>query len=66
MARLGIRSGTNTYMVKTFERTGRVTFLRGQGEGFDAVAAVRAALEAAAVEFTDGDTPVVWLRQAAP
>ncbi len=63
MAKLGIRSGTTTNMVKTFERTGRVTPLRGQGEGFDAVAAVRATLEEAGVEFTDGAASGLRLRQ---
>lgn len=53
MAKLGIRSGTTPYMVKTFEQTG-LPPMRGQGEGFDAVAAIRSALEAAGVVFTTG------------
>ncbi len=51
LARLGIRSGTSAYMVKTFERTGRVAPLHSRTERVDALAAIRATLEAAGVEF---------------
>ena len=66
--RLGIRSGTSAYMVKTFENTGRVVSLAGSGrtKPVDALAAVRATLEAAGVEFMDGDAPGVRLRKQSP
>jgi len=52
-------------MVKTFEDTGRIVPLHGYGRAaqFDAIAAVRTTLEAAGVEFTNGDAPGVRLRK---
>jgi len=63
--RLAARSGTSVPMVTAFEQTGRVVFSNGRSRALpvDAVAAVRTALEAAGVEFTDGDAPGVRLRE---
>lgn len=66
MSRLGARSGTSFHMVKTFEQTGRVAPLYGRGEWIDAVAAVRATLEAGGVEFVDGAGFGVRLRKQSP
>ena len=65
--RLGSRSGTSAQMVSTFEKTGRIVPMKVPGwpAPVDAVAAVRDILEAAGVEFTDGDTPGVRLRKPA-
>ena len=67
MHRLSVRSGTSVAMVTVFEQTGRVVSLssRNRTVPVDAVAAVRAALEAAGIEFTDGDAPTVRLRKPA-
>ena len=63
---LGVRSGTSRHMVRTFEKTGRVVSLAGydQPKPVDALSAVRAALEAAGVVFTNGDEAGVKLRKA--
>ena len=65
--KLGFLSDTSIHMVRTFERSGRVISLSGYGrtEQVDAVAAVRATLEAAGIEFTDEDAPAVRLREPA-
>jgi len=65
--RLAARSGTSVPMVTAFEQTGRVVFSNGRSRALpvDAVAAVRTALEAAGIEFTNGDAPVVRLRKPA-
>ncbi len=65
LAQLGIRSGTSAYMVKTFERTGRVAPLYSRTERVDALAAIRATLEAAGVEFTGDSASNVQLREPA-
>jgi len=65
LARLGIRSDTSAYMVKTFERTGRVAPLHSRTERVDALAAIRATLEAAGVEFTGDGASDVRLRKPA-
>jgi len=53
-------------MVSTFEKTGRIMSIKSPGrtEQVDSVAAVRATLEAAGVEFTNGGVPGVRLRKA--
>ncbi len=65
MKRLAARSGTSVQMVTVFEQTGRVVSMNGRDRAvpFDPVAAVRATLEAAGVEFPDGDEPGVKLRK---
>ncbi len=62
IVRLAARSGTSKYMVIMFERTGRVAPLYVRTEQVDGLAAMRAALEAAGVEFTNGDAPGVRIR----
>ncbi len=63
--RLAASSGTSKYMVITFEQTGRVAPLYVRTEQVDGLAAMRAALEAAGVEFTSGEAPGVRLRKPA-
>ncbi len=62
--RLSSRSGTSYHMVRTFERTGKVAPINVRAEQEDAVVAIRATLEAAGVEFTDGAVPGVRLRKS--
>ncbi len=57
MSRLGMRSGTSVHTVRSFEQTGRIAAMYGRTDQVDAVAAIRATLEAAGIEFTDGDAP---------
>ena len=63
--RLGLRSDTYPYVMTTFEQTGRVVLVRQRLDLIDALVAVRAALEEAGVQFTDGDVPGVRLVEAA-
>ncbi len=63
MSRLGMRSGTSMHTVRSFEQTGRVASMYCRTEQVDAVAAIRATLEAAGIEFTNGDPPSVLLRK---
>ena len=65
--KLGSLSDTSIHMVRTFERSGRVVSLSSYGrtEQVDAVDAIRTTLEAAGIEFTDGDAPEVRLRKPA-
>jgi len=62
---LSARSGTSIHMVRTFEGTGRVTPLYVRGRPTDAVAAIRATLETAGIEFTGGNAPGVRLVEVA-
>ena len=64
--RLGGRSGTSHYLIRTYERSGRVTAIYGRTSPADPLAAIRAALEEAGVEFTSGDAPGVRLRISTP
>ena len=68
--RLGAFSDTSYQMVRTFEQTfeqtGQVRTLRRRPDLADPIAVIRAALEAAGVEFTDGDEPGVKLRKPDP
>ena len=63
--RLAARSGTSVAMARVFEQTGRVVPIssRNRMVPVNAVAAIRATLEAAGAEFTDGDAPGVRLRK---
>ena len=56
---LAVRSGTTVYGVTKYERFGRVASRQGQPPNFHALASIRAVLEAAGVEFTNGDQPSV-------
>jgi hypothetical protein len=60
---LGVRSGTSIHVVQTFERTGQVAKLYCRTEHIEPLAAIRTTLEAAGVEFTNGDAPGVLLRK---
>ncbi len=60
---LGARSGVSLNVVKVLEQDGRAMASFIRTDQVDAVAAMRAAIEAAGVEFTDGDVPGVRLRQ---
>ncbi len=60
---LGLRSDTSIHVVRTFEQTGRVMTVQRRPDLTDPLAAIRAALEAAGVEFTNGDVPGVQLRK---
>jgi len=66
--RLAAQSGTSAQLVSTFEKAGRIVPMNipGRPVPTDAVAAIRTTLEAAGVEFTDGDAPGVKLRKADP
>lgn len=65
LKRLAARSGTSVTMVTVFEQTGRVVSMNSRFRTVptDAVTAIRTALEAAGVEFTNGDEPGVKLRK---
>ena len=60
---LGLRSDTSLSVVKAFEQTGRVAFVLRRPDLTDPLAAIRATLEAADIEFTNGDAPGVRLRK---
>jgi len=67
MSRLGMRSGTSVHTVKSFEQTGRVASMYGRTKQVDAVAAIRATLEAAGIEFTpENDGGGMQLRKPDP
>jgi len=68
VVRVAAWSGTSAQMVSTFEKTGRIASMNipGRPVPVDAVAAVRTTLEAAGIEFTNGDAPGVKLRKADP
>ena len=61
--KLGFLSDTSIHVVQTFERTGQAAKLYGRTEQVDTVAAIRATLEAAGIEFTNGRVPGVRLRK---
>ena len=61
--RLGAISDTSYQMVRTFEQTGRVMTVQRRPDLTDPVDAIRTTLEAAGIEFTDGDVPGARLRE---
>lgn len=63
MDRLSARSGTSYHMVQMFERTGRVRTIQRRRDLTDPLAAVRATLEEACVEFTGEDASDVRMRK---
>jgi hypothetical protein len=64
--RLGAISGTSAFLVLAFEESGHLPGSRDPIQPGTGLAAVRSALEAAGVEFTNGDSPGVRLRRAEP
>ena len=66
--RLGSQSDTSATIISSFERSGRYSQRRPPLAGIDSISAIRAALEAAGVEFIEqnGDGPGVRLRDEAP
>ena len=50
---LGRRSGVGPGAVRTYEQTGRLPLARIANRGVDRLAAIRAAMEAASVEFIE-------------
>ncbi len=52
--RLGLRSNTSAHLVKKFELTGQVASVYGRPELTDPLGAIRATLEAAGIDFTNG------------
>jgi len=66
LIRLSARSGTSAQLVSTFEKTGRIVSMNipGRPVPIDALAAVRDTLEAAGIEFTNGDAPGVRMRKS--
>lgn len=65
ITRLSAHSDTSYEVVRTFERTGRITYIKGPNrvQMIDAIAAIRTILEEAGVEFTDEDAPGVRLKK---
>ena len=61
---VALRSGTSRHFVTVFEATGRAAPVLGWTKKVDALAVVRATLEAAGVEFTDDVVPGVRMRKA--
>jgi len=55
--RLALRSATSDYIVTTYEKTGRVAAQYGRADQGDPIAAIRATLEAAGIEFFNARTP---------
>ncbi len=63
---LALRSATSEHIVTTYEKTGRVAAQYGQADEGDPIAAIRATLEAAGVEFTNARTPGARMRKPDP
>jgi len=60
--KLAAGSRTSQYLIRTYERSGRVAVAYLQKSLDDPLAAICAALEEAGIEFTDGEAPGVQLR----
>lgn len=56
---LAARSGVTAYGVMRYERFGRVAARQGQPPNFGVLVSIRNVLEAAGIEFTNGDQPGV-------
>ena len=61
--KLSLASGATVHFINVYEDFGRVARLNLRRSGFDGLAALRTALEAAGVEFTNGGEPGVKLRK---
>ncbi|MGI4792919.1 MAG: hypothetical protein ACRYG8_02315 [Janthinobacterium lividum] len=64
--RLAARSGTTMTFVWTYENEGRVMKMYSREQSLDGLAAIRGALEAAGVEFTNDGKPGVKRREPNP
>ena len=62
---LALRSATSEHIVTTYEKAGRVAGQYRQAEQSNPIAAIRATLEAAGIEFASGRTPGARLRKSA-
>ena len=60
---LAARSGTSVHSVRAFEWSGQAAKLYGRTGQVDVVAVIRATLEVAGIEFTEGDAPGVQMRK---
>ncbi len=62
--KLACRSGTSSYLIKVYERSGRVASTCRWMSPADPLAAIRATLEKAGVEFVEDSEagPGVWMR----
>lgn len=60
--RLAVQSETTVGFIGGFEDMGRIRTLLWHPDGFNALDAMRTALEAAGIEFTNGDEPGVKLK----
>ena len=63
---LGLRSDTSKYVVKKFELTGQAAKVHGRPDLTDPLATIRATLEAAGVEFTNGEVSGVTAAETVP
>ncbi len=63
---LGLRSDTSAYVVKKFELTGQIASVRGRSDLTDPLAAIRVTLEAAGVEFANGEVSGVAAAETTP
>ena len=65
---LGLRSNTSTYVVRRFELTGQIASVHRRPDLTDPLAAIRATLEAAGIEFIpeNGGGGGVQLRKLDP
>ena len=61
--RLALRSATSDHIVTTYEKTGRVAGLHDRTKEGDPIAAIRATLEAAGVEFFNARMPGARIRK---
>ena len=60
--KLGAEAGFGPHVIAAYEKFGRIIPPETVVPTIDRLAAIRATLEAAGVEFADGDTPGVRLR----
>ena len=61
---LALCGATSEQMVTTYERTGQVAGLHDQTDQGDSIAAIRATLEVAGIEFTNEWVPGARLRKS--
>ena len=61
-AKLAVEADVGAHVIAMFEKTGRVMPPGSLAPKFGRIAAIRTALEAAGVEFTNGDAPGARLK----